>query len=213
MQKKLKITGLDDPQGKGTAGKEFTLQLNPETYKHQRALAVPTKEVGDTAGPVGQFKGYGEETMSIDFYVDGTGAIPGTTGTCDAMLKDLEETIYDFDSSQHKPRFLLIEYGSFVFRCMLTSFNIDCVLFDIDGSPVRAKVSLATKGAKEEKTTKSSPDMTHAITIVEGDSLPLLCKKVYGKMDYYLQVAQHNGLTNFRELEIGSVVEFPPLQR
>ena len=55
--------------------------------------------------------------------------------------------------------------------------------------------------------------MSHAFTIREGDSLPLLCKEVYGKMDYYLQVAEHNGLTNFRELEVGSTIELPPLQR
>jgi nucleoid-associated protein YgaU len=96
---------------------------------------------------------------------------------------------------------------------MMTAFSIDFLLFDKDGVALRAKVHLALKGYVQESSKKSSPDMSHSFTIREGDSLPLLCKSVYGDMNYYLQVAEHNGLSNFRELEIGSTLELPPLQR
>ncbi len=210
---KVIITGLSDPKGEGDAGTEYPLQINPEGIKHTRAINVNTKAVGDTAGPVGQFQGYGDDTITLDFFIDGSGVIDGSFwGTVPMELKKLENCIYGFDASQHKPRPLLVTYGGFVFRCTLTSYTTDYLLFDRDGLPLRAKVSLGLKGAKEKKK-KNSPDMTHAKTIREGDSLPLLCKEIYGKMDYYIQVAEHNGLTNFRELEIGSTVEFPPLQR
>jgi len=96
---------------------------------------------------------------------------------------------------------------------MMTAFNIEFLLFDINGHTLRAKVHLSLKAYVDLQSKKSSPDMSHAFTIREGDSLPMLCKEVYGNMNYYLQVAEHNGLTNFRELEVGSTVEFPPLQR
>jgi hypothetical protein len=128
-------------------------------------------------------------------------------------LAKLESTVYSFDGNIHKLKYLFVEYGDFNFRCMMTAFNIEFLLFDQDGGALRAKVHLSLKSYQQETSKKSSPDMSHAFTIREGDSLPLLCKEVYGDMNYYLQVAEHNGLTNFRELEIGSTLEFPPLQR
>jgi nucleoid-associated protein YgaU len=217
--KKFIIYGIDTIDG-APGGLSYTLQLNPESIKRNRAITMGEKAAVDTAQPVVQYLGYGEETMDLDFYLDSTGAVlaGGPMGTKDVSsvdeeLASLEATIYTFDGSLHKPKYLFVEYGDFNFRCMMTAFNIEFLLFDLDGAALRAKVHLSLKGYQQETSKKSSPDMSHSFTIREGDSLPLLCKQVYGDMNYYLQVAEHNGLTNFRELEVGSTIELPPLQR
>lgn len=191
----------------------YTLKLNPESIKRNRAIVIEAGEAGDTGAQVNQYKTYGDETMDLDFYLDCTGAIPGSPDSVDAELELLSQTIYDYSGDIHKPKYLYVEYGKFNFRCMMTAFNTEYLLFDQDGKTLRAKVHIALKSVKQSTVQKSSPDMSHSFTIREGDSLPLLCKEVYGKMDYYLQVAEHNGLTNFRELEVGSTIELPPLQR
>jgi len=222
--KKFVIYGFkENTEVPGPGSKGYTLQLNPESIKRNRAITIEGKVGIDTAMQKAKYIGYGEETMDLDFFIDGTGAIPAnaqdgksntkSTKSVDAELRDLEKIIYDFESADHKPKYLFVEYGKLSFRCMMTAFNIDYLLFDINGYALRAKVHLSLKGYKEEPEKKESPDMSHAFTIREGDTLPLLCKQVYGKMDYYLQVAEHNGLTNFRELEVGSTIELPPLQR
>jgi nucleoid-associated protein YgaU len=58
-----------------------------------------------------------------------------------------------------------------------------------------------------------SPDLTHVRLLRAGDSLPLLCHRIYGDAARCVQVAQANGLDSFRELEPGTRVVFPPLQR
>lgn len=208
----FKIHGLnaidENPSGEG-----YKLKLNPESIKRNRAIVIEAGEAGDTGTQVNQYKTYGDETMDLDFYLDCTGAIKGMTASVDGELEKLSQTIYDYSGDIHKPKYLFVEYGKFSFRCMMTAFNTEYLLFDKDGKALRAKVHLALKSVKQSTVQKSSPDMSHAFTIREGDSLPLLCKEVYGKMDYYLQVAEHNGLTNFRELEVGSTIELPPLQR
>ena len=45
-----------------------------------------------------------------------------------------------------------------------------------------------------------------------GDTLPLMCYRIYGSAGYYLEVAAVNGIDNFRKLEPGSRVVFPPLE-
>lgn len=213
---KFKIHGLTSIDAAPGAG-GFVLQLNPESIKRNRAIVIEASNAGNTGTQVNQYKTYGDETMDLDFYLDGTGAIAGSPDSVDDVITALTAEIYEVDGSIHKPKYLFVEYGSFSFRCMMTAFNTEYHLFDLDGKALRAKIHLSLKSLRAETADvdaqMSSPDMSHSFTIREGDTLPLLCKEVYGKMDYYLQVAEHNGLTNFRELEVGSVIELPPLQR
>jgi nucleoid-associated protein YgaU len=46
-----------------------------------------------------------------------------------------------------------------------------------------------------------------------GDTLPLLCYQVYEDPSYYLQVAKANNLSNFRKLEQGTELFFPPIAK
>ena len=46
-----------------------------------------------------------------------------------------------------------------------------------------------------------------------GDTLPLLCKEIYGSPEHYLRVAQANNLNNFRNLTPGQEIIFPPLEK
>jgi nucleoid-associated protein YgaU len=46
----------------------------------------------------------------------------------------------------------------------------------------------------------------------DGDTLPLLCERIYGDPGYYIDVARFNGLVHFRCLEPGTRLHFPPLE-
>jgi len=59
---------------------------------------------------------------------------------------------------------------------------------------------------------RSSPDLTHVVEVKEGDTLPLLCYRVYKDCSYYPQVAKANNLTDFRHLKPGTKLSFPPLR-
>lgn len=214
---KLKIIpcgDLDNPSPQ--EGAAYSVMINPEQITHSRDIQINENSKANTAGGVTQFQGYGNDTLSFDLYFDGTGVVAG--GTVDGEINKLKGVIFDLKSELHKPNYLLVSWNSLKFYCHIKSFNITYTLFKPDGAPLRAKVSLSFQEyidpeKKKAVMEQSSPDLTHSFTVREGDALPLLCKEVYGRIDYYVQVAEHNGLTNFRELEVGSVLEFPPLQR
>ena len=48
-------------------------------------------------------------------------------------------------------------------------------------------------------------------TVKSGDTLPLLCKEIYGSSAYYLRVAADNELDDFRHLVPGQTLYFKPL--
>ena len=89
-------------------------------------------------------------------------------------------------------------------------------LFKPSGYPLRAKVALSfveavSKAESELLSNRSSPDLTHLIEVRDGDTLPLLCKSIYGDPGYYLDIARFNNLTDFRNLKPGTKLSFPPL--
>ena len=44
-----------------------------------------------------------------------------------------------------------------------------------------------------------------------GDTLPLLCDRIYSDPSYYPDVARFNNLSDFRRLQPGQRLHFPPL--
>ncbi|MEM7365521.1 MAG: LysM peptidoglycan-binding domain-containing protein, partial [Pseudomonadota bacterium] len=90
-------------------------------------------------------------------------------------------------------------------------------LFKPSGKPLRAKVKFeidCSLSKKEEKRRKknSSPDLTHLVRVKAGDELPMMCYRVYKDSRYYLEIARINDLTDFRVLEPGMELMFPPVE-
>lgn len=137
--------------------------------------------------------------------------------TVTTKIEALKKVVYVYNGKEHEPNIVHVCWGALLFECRLTSMSIKHKLFSSDGSPLRSTVSLSFKGystTKEAllKAKKSSPDLTHIIEVKEGDTLPLLCHKIYKDDSYYLEVAKHNNLLSFRDLAPGQSLYFPPLQ-
>ena len=95
--------------------------------------------------------------------------------------------------------------------------SMDYTLFKPSGLPLRAKVKLSFTGfqSKDEKAlraNRSSPDLDHVVEVKAGDTLPLLCYRIYKNSGYYTDVAKVNNLVNFRNLVPGTRLHFPPLR-
>ncbi len=201
----------------------YTCAINPETIKYGRSISIEYKGGGHTAGKLTKHQSYEPETLSLSWVVDGT-IMPITWSysvrDVASNLKKLLTCVYDINSSTHESPIINVNYADIPagtkWRCK--SINIDYTLFDSSGDPLRAKVALELQEhiTSKDLTYKSklnSPDMSHVRTVREGDNLLAFCKEIYGKIDYYVMIAEYNGLSNFRDLEIGQTLDFPPLER
>ncbi len=201
----------------GSPAAFFTVPINPEQIQISRGVAYNNDDKGtDTAGNTPRFVGYENDDISFDIHLDGTGIASKNIDVGDE-IEALHKACYDYHGDIHKPYYIKLSWNKFKFNCRLKSISTTYTLFSSDGSPLRAKISLAFIGyisvrANNNQALKSSPDMTHVKTVRYGDSLPVMCKDVYGEIKYYPQVAKINNLINFRKLEIGSRLYFPPLE-
>ncbi len=198
---------------------KFEVMLNPSSYKHDFAIQYNTQETLGQSGGELKFSATDLEKVNFDIVIDGTGVVDtgGSLVEVKTQVENLKTIVYDYDGTQHEPTPVRLLWGSLIFFGRLTTMSVDYTLFKPSGEPLRAKVSLAFSGfmSKNEeslKANRSSPDLTHIVEVRAGDSLPLLCYKIYKNPSYYTDIARVNNLGSFRGLEPGTRLQFPPLR-
>lgn len=213
---KMVIEAYEKPDFTGKAG-QFTFQINPENYSRVFKPASCGKgQVLTNGETVPKNFSIDLEDLTLTFFLDSSGVVAG----CDDVQKSVEQLkdlCLDVNGKIHRANYLKVRWStSFVFPCVMKSLTVDYLLFKPDGAPVRAKLTAnfqefvdAETKAKQDNT--NSPDLTHVHTVVEGDNLPLICYRIYGDCQYYLQVAEFNQIANLSDLTPGQKVVFPPL--
>jgi hypothetical protein len=200
----------------------FTLQINPESFslKHEAVNGNPVRDA--SSEEVNRVASPSRKTLSLNFPLDQSGVMLLPLKNSKLTLTDTIKLFLDVcikvNGTTHISNYLKIRWGDFTFPCRCDSADIDYRLFNPLGKPVRVIVNadfteFIDEETEEKLQNKNSPDMSHLVTIREGDSLPALCYDIYGSSSYYLQVARINKLSSFRTLKAGSRILFPRLEK
>lgn len=195
----------------------FEALINPSGYGHDFAIKYAKNQTLGQAGNEAKFHASQPQKLSLkELVLDGTGVIPGTKKTVKEQVQNLRNTIYSYVGSKHETPIVQIVWGSLIFYGRAEGMKFDYTLFKPNGEPLRAKITLdfveyVSSGEMEKKKAASSPDLTHLVTVKAGDTLPLLCDRIYRDSGYYMEVARINGLNSFRNLQPGTTLKFPPL--
>ena len=195
----------------------FKAMINPSSCSHTHDVNYQSTVPLGSLPTVGEFSKYCPDTFSFELLLDCSGVVGSPVVPVKHQLIDLGNIVHVFNGKEHSPNKVCVIWGSFVFYGCLTKMDITYTLFTPEGDPVRAKVPIELKGymtKKEEalRANKSSPDLTHVVEVMAGDSLPLLCQRIYRDASYFPAVARANNLTDFRHLKPGTRLVFPPLR-
>lgn len=231
---KIKITaykssGFED--NKKISEGEFVTLVNPEGYSRSFKIKYKDQQASGTKAQQMKFEKIEPEDIELEFLFDKTGALPGTfKSTDDAGIKDegkegvwpdiekFKKVVYNYKGEIHQPPYLIIQWGELLFKCVLREMTINFKLFRPDGTPLRAVAkakftSTVENELRVRQEARSSPDITHVRIVKAGDTLPMMAYQVYEDPSYYIQVARANNLYNFRYLEPGTKIFFPPIQK
>lgn len=196
---------------------KFKALINPAGYEHGFAISYTTnKSVGSNGSEAKYDITQAEKLTLKSLVLDGTGAVPGQVIAVRDQVDTLCKAVYNYVGKLHEAPIVQVVWGALLFYGRVESLKFDYTLFKPNGEPLRAKVSLNLVEYKSppeivKESKQSSPDLTHLIVVRAGDTLPLLCERIYRDPSYYLEVARINGLTAFRSLEPGTSLRFPPL--
>ncbi|WCM25665.1 hypothetical protein NDN01_16670 [Sphingomonas sp. QA11] len=221
---RMVVTAYSDAQYNSQTGLPFTVWINPASYTHDFTICYADRQAPGSNGPSPEYNRVGQESISFDLVFDATGVIPppipgtplptdGVAGLIDSFIK-LVATV---NGVIHRPNYIKLSWAQLQFQCVLSKLKITYTLFKPNGTPIRAKVAATFMSFASEKqlaaeANMTSPDLSHLVTVVAGDTLPDLCHRIYGTSTYYLKVAAFNGLLGFRRLEPGMQLVFPPLK-
>ena len=227
---KVKIKGFEDINHTGTP-KIFEAFINPDEFTVNYHTNIDhTSTLGQT-GTAGAFLSAAPMELSLKFFLDGTkasGTLKSATRTEVSVAQKITE-FYEacgYNSNRHRPRFVQIFWGDLsllrfnpeIFHGCLKSVSINYKLFNAKGAPLRAIINATFVEAippvqRDSAGKASSPDLTHVRLVKEGDTLPAMTQAIYGNFSYYLQVAKANNLVDFRNLQPGTRIFFPPLDK
>lgn len=215
---KLKIIGFKDAT-ESSLGVPFSIYIamfNPEKYSTTKNSLFNNDRRPGATGSEQRFNREQPRTFNFDFLVDGTGA----SGEKREVLADiiLFRATCGFIGDTHRPTYLILQWGTFLARCVLTSLTIDYTLFRSDGTPLRATLKASfteytTPVLEQLQNFLSSPDVTHIRTITATDRLDLMSYNIYKDSKYYMELAKVNNLNQFRKLKVGDKIVFPPVEK
>jgi hypothetical protein len=237
---KLTIEGYKDERRSGAPLGTFKAQYNPETFSiHHENVFQGQQGIGCTSG-ASPWSYSRPRRLAIDLVLDGTNVgymgveLLRRPATVAEQISSFLATCYQLVGQIHQPLFLKLKWGKALggfaalagfggmsepsFNCRLESVDIRYQAFDRDGAPLHAVLAAAfveqlDPARQAAADNRSSPDLTHRRVVEDGDTLPLLCREIYGSPSHYLRVAQVNGLDDFRSLTAGQELIFPPFER
>ncbi len=197
---------------------QVTVAVNPEKYTHTYKIYYSKVDAIGSAGGSPKFSNVPSDKVDFELVFDASGVIPNVSNDpVPDQIKKFRNTVFKYDGKIHSPKFLTISWGTLLFDCRLESMKINYTLFKPDGTPLRARTTTSFIGFESEtdlaaRENKSSPDVSHMVTVIKGDNLPLLCHRVYKDCSLYTEVARVNGLVDFRNPTPGAELLFPPLK-
>lgn len=209
------ISELSDPQ-------PFQVLMNPEGYSVNSTLRYSRPKAHGRSKQTVKFESADVDVITIKpLILDGTGVVPlpqgATSSSVVEQIATLRAVVAEFDGKQHECRVVKLVWGSFLHYARLVSFKVDYTMFSAYGLPLRAQVKMDFVAFKTEKETMaeaklSSPDLTHRVETRAGDTLALLCQRIYKNQSYAQDVARVNNLDSTRILPAGTTLFFPPLR-
>ncbi|MCG8700599.1 MAG: hypothetical protein MI922_21270 [Bacteroidales bacterium] len=220
----IKSCEVDSSTGKVSVDgkKQFIASINPTNFDDSATIDYNHDKTFGQPAPIPRFGGVGPRKVSFDIMLDGTGVFQTCNFDSDPpsvkdQITSLKELVSEYDGSKHSPNVVQIVWGTFLLYGCLEDMKENITLLKASGEPLRATIKLSfteykTPQEASKEANMSSPDLTHVVEVVAGDTLLMLCNRFYKDSSYYLQVARYNGLTTFRNLTPGMKLKFPPLR-
>ena len=221
---KLKVESWTALERTGDSEKTFTAFINPDEFTLNYTVISEHRTTPGKNGSPASFLGTAPLELTLKFFLDGT----KVTGEELDVAKKINEfySVVGFDGTNHRTRYLRIFWGKltllrsnqFALDCVLKNASLQYKLFKANGLPLRVLINATFTEAlsneiQEAEHPVKSADLTHVRVVKEGDTLPALVYSIYGDFKYYLEVAKANGLRDFRNLQPGQKIFFPPFDK
>ncbi len=214
---------------KNPVGDPLEVQFNPTEYGLTKGAQFAEIAIPGLDSPVLQFVRGDSEKLTLELFFDTTDDGTGAGATPVTAKVDPFYRLVKIDGELHAPPIVRITWSDHfpgitadrsdrpipAMDCVVDSVARQFTLFNSDGVPLRATVSLSLREYKtlEEQLQAlnlQSADHTRVYIVREGETLPQIAYAAYQDPARWRTIADHNRLLNPRRLAPGQVLELPP---
>lgn len=192
--------------------RDVEVLFNPEGYRIAKRTRWREHQVLLSDSPKVEFVCGERRRLEVDLIVD-TSVDRRDVRTETARI----EALALVDPDLHRPPHLLFSWGSLQFDGVLESIDGRFLLFDRDGTPLRAALHLTFReripGNEEDRKPLQSPDRAKRRVVREGDTLPLIAFQEYQDPSAWRRIAEANDIGRPQDLTPGQVILIPPIRR
>ena len=220
---KIKLDG-------STIGAPLSVEYAPSEMAFTKAMNFTDVAIPGLELPLVQFIRGDAETLTLELFFDSTADGTGKDAVAVTEKVVAFQKLVAIDGGMHTPPLVVVTWGEDFpgpamgnyeaaapeFKAIVLSVGRRFTLFNPDGKPLRAVVSVALKqyATMEEQIAAinfQSSDHTRTHTVSDGETLPLIAHDAYGDAGKWRVIAAHNNLSDARVLIPGTALELPPL--
>lgn len=228
---KMKLQAYADEAFSEKKGQPFSVLINPDSYTINYRIEHKESQGQGTSHPQLHFSKIHAQDIHFDFVFDSSGVVMepslinigvanpfAETRNIIEQIEEFKHLIYHYQSETHRPNFVALHWGTLLFKGQMTEMKIEYKVFKPDGTPIRAVAKVDFRGYIEDDLRVAlenplSPDITHERVFKADDRFDLLTANIYKNDSYYIDVAKANGLTSFRNIDKGTKLFFPPVEK
>lgn len=179
----------------------FAFRFNPETLTESKSARFTEQTTTGSQGAAqNHYAGTHSASLSFKILLDEWEAPPGLGKDVGELVKKLCTLTDPEDptAENSRPPEMSFVWGKYHFKGYVESINATYLLFNKDGTPARAEVTIAMKGSHEpprgQNPTSGGPSGRRTQQLIEGDNLQTLAYKEYGDPNYWRAIAEVNGI-------------------
>lgn len=217
-QKLKLLKGTGSPSSFSYSETVVEVGFNPTEYSIKKSNSFNEAKIPGLTAPIIQFNTGDSRTLSIELMFDTYFSEDSSKESVKSKYIDKLEDLLAIDSEMHAPPPCKVIWGTLEFEGFLDNMDKKYILFDKEGTPLRARVTLSFKefiplADQTKGTPTNSPDRRKVFTVKEGDTIWLLAHKAYDDPGLWRIIADANNIADPRRLEVGRDLIIPVLRQ
>jgi nucleoid-associated protein YgaU len=196
-------------------GKKLFISFNPEEYTINKDNNFASQAIPGLSAPQLQFVNGNMRTLEMELFFD-TYDAPSLPKQDVRDFTDKVLGLMEIDPDLHAPPVLVVSWASLSFRCVLARANQKYILFDDDGTPVRARMTTTFNEyvdleRESQQISRQTADYTKRYLVVQGDTLSGIAASHYDDPQQWRPIAIANRMDDPRALLAGQSLVIPSL--
>jgi hypothetical protein len=201
---------------------KIPVMFNPEEYTLNKDINYAQSAVPGLSGPILQFVSGNLQTLEMELFLDTHEEHRAGSRVLNQAGEDVRNftrkvtDLMAINRDTHAPPVLVFSWGSLSFTCVLARVSQRFIMFNPDGTPVRARLNVTfnefldvEREAKE--ISRQTADFTKFHVVGEGETLSGIAGKLYEDPTLWRPIAVANGIDDPRTLRVGQRLNIPSL--